>query len=109
MFVKRDAEGRISAVSREPMAGFDEELEADSTELAAFLEAHGGGESQLQQLTDTDLELVRVIEDLIDLLIDRGVITFTDLPEAAQEKLSKRQSLRLQGRSLGLLDDDEKS
>lgn len=106
MFVKRDSEGRISAVSREPLAGFEEELKADSAELVALLAAQGGGDSRQQELTETDLELVRVIEDLIDLLIDRGVITFTDLPEAAQEKLSKRQSLRLQHRGLNLLDDD---
>ncbi|MCK8515468.1 tryptophan synthase subunit beta like protein [Methylonatrum kenyense] len=106
MFVKRDSEGRISAVSREPLAGFEEELKPDSAELVAFLAAHGSGDARQQQLTETDLELVRVIEDLVDLLIDRGVITFTDLPEAAQEKLSKRQSLRLQHRGLNLLDDD---
>ncbi|EKD97704.1 MAG: hypothetical protein ACD_23C00767G0001, partial [uncultured bacterium] len=33
-------------------------------------------------LSQTDTSLVRVLEDLIDVLITRGVIQFTDLPEA---------------------------
>ena len=33
-------------------------------------------------------------EDLVDLLIGKGVINFTELPEGAQMKLLKRQGLR---------------
>ena len=42
----------------------------------------------------TDAELARVTEDLIDVLIDRGVIQFTDLPVAAQNKLLQRRQTR---------------
>ena len=35
-------------------------------------------------LADSDMRLVRVLEDVIDLLISRDVIRFTDLPQAAQ-------------------------
>lgn len=45
-------------------------------------------------LSDTDTSLVRVLEDLIDVLITRGVIQFTDLPEAAQAKLLERRETR---------------
>lgn len=106
MFVRRNAEGQITAVSRDALDGFAEELPANAPELAAFLAAETRDHPNQQHLTATDLELVRVIEDLIDVLIDRGVITFTDLPEAAQEKLSKRQSLRSEHRGLNLLSDD---
>jgi hypothetical protein len=47
------------------------------------------------------MRLVRVLEDLIDLLITRDVIRFTDLPLPAQEKLMERRSMR---QSLGALD-----
>ncbi len=45
-------------------------------------------------LSQTDTSLVRVLEDLIDVLINRGVIQFTDLPEAAQAKLLERRQTR---------------
>ncbi len=106
MYVRRDAQGQITAVSREPLDGVSEQVPDGSAEVQAFVAAADGTHPKQQQLTETDLELVRVIEDLVDLLIDRGVITFTDLPQAAQEKLSKRQSLRLQHRTLNLLSDD---
>jgi len=45
-------------------------------------------------LSQTDTSLVRVLEDLIDVLITRGVIQFTDLPEVAQGKLLERRETR---------------
>lgn len=49
---------------------------------------------QTNALSQTDTSLVRVLEDLIDALITRGVIQFTDLPEAAQAKLLERRETR---------------
>lgn len=45
-------------------------------------------------LSQTDSGLARVLEDLIDVLITRGTIQFTDLPEAAQAKLLERRQTR---------------
>ena len=42
----------------------------------------------------SDLGLVRVIEDLIEVLIENKVIMFTDFPEGAQKKLLDRRGLR---------------
>ncbi|MBI1907622.1 MAG: hypothetical protein HYS20_15500 [Rhodocyclales bacterium] len=56
---------------------------------------------------ETDIALIRVIEDLIDTLINRGLIRFTDLPVAAQIKLTERRSWRSSMRDTQLLDDDE--
>ncbi len=58
-------------------------------------------------LSETDTDLARVLEDLIDVLITRGVIQFTDLPEAAQAKLlERRQTRATQTHRLELLPDD---
>jgi hypothetical protein len=95
-YVKRDEQGRINAVSLQPGAGMTE-LPSSSPELLAFMHKMGVEESTLQQ---SDMRLVRVLEDLIDLLIDRDVIRFTDLPLPAQEKLMERRSIR---QSLGAL------
>lgn len=95
-YVTRDEQGQIQAVSLEPSAGASE-LPPDSPELAEFMSKIMGQGTLLQ----SDLRLVRVLEDLINLLIDREVIRFTDLPLAAQEKLMERRSMR---QSLGGLD-----
>jgi hypothetical protein len=45
-------------------------------------------------LSQSDTAIARVLEDLIDVLITRGVIQFTDLPDAAQDKLLSRRQTR---------------
>ena len=47
-----------------------------------------------QALSESDAAIARVLEDLVDVLITRGVIQFTDLPEAAQSKLLNRRQTR---------------
>jgi len=55
-----------------------------------------------------DVAFIRVLEDLIDTLIEKGVLRLTDLPEEAQQKLSERKGLRRRlNDDLNLLDDDE--
>lgn len=67
-------------------------------------------ESIKEQLSTSDAELVRVLEDLIDVLIANGTIRMTDLPPKALEKLtSRKQTRRKLNNSLNLLGDDEDS
>lgn len=96
-YVKRDPQGRITALNLDPGDGFVA-VPSGSPELLDFMRKMGMENSSLQQ---SDMRLVRVLEDLIDLLIDRDVIRFTDLPLPAQEKLMERRSMR---QSLGALD-----
>lgn len=42
----------------------------------------------------SDLEMIRVYEDLVDLLLTKRIIMLTDFPPAAQEKLLRRKTLR---------------
>jgi len=105
LYIRRDdMSGRVVAVSEQPLEGFrpleglaDEE-EAAVRELAAI---------QLT-LAGTDIEFVRVIEDLVELLVAQHQIRFTDLPEVAQRKMLERQQLRHSfNQTLQLLPDDE--
>jgi len=98
-YVKRDEQGRIITLNLEPGEGLTE-LPANSPELIEFMHKMGLEQSTLQQ---SDMRLVRVLEDLIDLLIDRDVIRFTDLPLPAQEKLMERRSIRQSLNALNLL------
>lgn len=59
-----------------------------------------------RHLASTDTDLARITEDLIDILIARGVIQFTDFPAEAQAKLLRRRQTRAAlSRRLQLLDD----
>ncbi len=61
-------------------------------------------------LSQSDTGLARVLEDLIEALITRGTIQFTDLPEAAQAKLLERRQTRANlGQRLNLLPDDDRN
>jgi hypothetical protein len=64
-------------------------------------------ESEKQEaFRESDIQLARVLEDLISMLIDRDFIRFTDFPEPAQKRLIERQGLRMKGTKLNLLDDE---
>jgi len=109
MFVRRNADGEILAVSKVFADEISEELPDDSPELALFLGDALQRERDLTPLQASDFETIRVLEDLIDLLIGKGVIAFTDLPEAAQAKLRRRQVLRKTARDLNLLEEDDET
>lgn len=103
MYVSRDETGALRRVSREATPECREWLPGDDPELDRFL----GREEARDPMQATDLELVRVLEDLIQVLMEKGVISFTDLPDAARDKLLTRQSLRRRLNSVNLLDDEE--
>ena len=42
----------------------------------------------------SDLDTIRVFEDLADVLINKRIVVLTDFPAAAQEKLMRRKRLR---------------
>jgi hypothetical protein len=103
-FVKRNEKGLIVAISQAQGAGFTEELPSGNEELTAFL---GSMDAAPQSIDATDLGFVRVQEDVIELLIEKGVILFTDLPASAQEKIMLRQQMRANlGARLDLIGDD---
>ncbi len=90
-FVKRDAQGVVIAVSHEQGPGHGEELAKDDPAIAAFFAGLATGESPLEA---SDQDLIRVLEDVVDLLIAKGLILFTELPVDAQQKIMRRQLMR---------------
>ena len=66
-------------------------------------------EQLINALEQSDAELARITEDLISVLVQKGTILFTDLPEAVQAKLLSREALRdkLNGGVVSFLSDDE--
>ena len=45
-------------------------------------------------LANSEADLLRIVEDLINVLIDQNLILLTDFPEGAQRKLMRRQGIR---------------
>lgn len=56
--------------------------------------ASAAGQPLIAALSASDDEMIRVIDDLVDLLIAKQVLTFTELPLQAQNKLLARKQLR---------------
>ena len=105
LYVERDAEGRLLRVEQKPFKG-SERIAVESEELQNWLKMREEVKTRLNGLHSSDLELVRVLEDVVIVLVDRGVIQYTDLPSAAREKLDQRAVARadLEGLSTMLRD-----
>ena len=103
-FVKRNADGLVIAVSQAPGADYSEELASDDPALAVFFT---GITSRASSLEASDQDLIRVLEDVVDLLIAKGLILFTELPVDAQQKIMRRQQMRSAiGNTLDLISED---
>ncbi|TSK05199.1 MAG: hypothetical protein FPO08_17005 [Geobacter sp.] len=103
LYIERGEDGKIVALHKSPFATATEQKPLMDTEVLAFLNESGAwGES----LAFSDAATVRVIEDLVDLLVRKNVINFTELPEQAQQRIKTRQSLREKISSSDLLVHD---
>lgn len=105
MYIKRNAAGELIALSKISGGDFAEVIADDAPELLAFIQQEKtAGQLALEQ---TDQTMARVMEDVVNLLVEQGVIRFTDLPDAAQHKLLNRRELRGKRQGIDLLDDGD--
>ncbi len=95
-YIIRDAEGKIVQVFEQPVTGAAEQIAADSREMTEYRKSHTATtvEALRRQLAESDSGMARLVEDLVDVLIGKGVIKFTDLPAAAGNKYLERLSTR---------------
>ncbi|MBP5954004.1 tryptophan synthase subunit beta [Pseudomonas iridis] len=106
-YVQRDAQGELIRVEAAAYAEATETLPADHHEIQAWY-ANEAVENSLKQLKQSDFEMIRVLDDLIQVLTSKGVIRVTDLPQAAQAKLMDRtQAREALGGLSQLIDEDE--
>ena len=92
-FVKRDAQGGIQAVYQQAGPGLHQ-VPADDPELVEFLALDDPQAQTRWDFMQSDMDFVRVLEDIIEVLIDKGVILFSDLPGPAQKKFMSRRGMR---------------
>ncbi|MEQ8665720.1 MAG: hypothetical protein RIC16_08335 [Rhodospirillales bacterium] len=111
-FIIRDESGAIAGVFNQPVEG-GEEVADDNAEFVEFVRTTAPAAEFDEQWVNSDLGLARVMEDLIDILIERNVINFTDFPDGAQKKLLERRGFRKEfayvATLFGTPDDEEES
>lgn len=109
-YVQRNKKGSIIALTAEPIRDDDQQLGLDDPEIMQFLAAgtNAGQNRQQAELLMQDLGQIRILEDLIDLLTQKGIILFSELPAAAQQKILNKKSARekLENTSDILVQDD---
>ena len=96
-YAHRDDQGRIAALHRSPQPLAREWVDAADPEVRDFLDAQESSAAQGGHADDydrLDAGFIRVLEDLIDALLARGVIAITDLPLEARRKLGARKGRR---------------
>ena len=103
LYVERGNDGRIialhntsSPVAQEQKSMIDEEV----------MEFFNTSDSWKELMEMSDLATVRILEDLIDLLVRKNIIHFTELPEHAQQRIWERKQLREKVISKNLLVHD---
>ncbi|HER63055.1 MAG TPA: hypothetical protein ENO11_03665 [Desulfobacteraceae bacterium] len=94
LYIERDSNGAITAIHQTPTDKAFEQKTLLDEEIIAFLGRDSKLESWIQLLSLSDISIIRVIEDLIDVLVKKNVIMLTDLPEEAREKLNERKRVR---------------
>lgn len=103
IYVKRDSDNKIIAIFEKDTDEHLQKISPTDKEVIAFLSQCKISKEHL--FLKTDLELIRVIEDLIQILIAKNFISITDFPLPAMEKLVTRNKIREQYKDLtGIVD-----
>lgn len=92
LYVARDSEGNIREIYPVPMGDAREALPADDPAVLQFIHQRW----RRHELESLDKDFIRTIEDVIELLMTKNLILFTDLPPKVQEKLLRRREVRQQ-------------
>ena len=110
-YVTRNKKGEITSIysALPPNAKAEWVTPEQMDEVINFLNASQSAEHSYTFMETSDLELIRVLDDLVELLCDKHLISFTELPETAQKKLGMRKQVRKSMESFSsLIDEDEK-
>ncbi len=100
-YAERDKEGRIVAIRKHKESGREDLTPVSEQELQEFLASdHEQGTYEIL-LEEADKQMIRVLDDLIEVLIRKNIIMLTDLPEEARAKLGTRKDVRRRMQEVG--------
>jgi len=107
-YVIRNNKGEIVTIHQNKNDENAQWLEENDSQIMAFINNTVAPSKVKRALTGSDNEMARVIEDLVDLLMEKQIFVYTELPEAVQAKLNIRKQLRQDMSSLeNLIDEDD--
>ena len=92
LYALKDDKGMIIAVSERQLSDDWSSVDLEDEAVMVFLQRSPTIGGKVMQAADADF--IRVLEDVIDLLIDKSVIQFTELPDPVQNKLLSRRRYR---------------
>ena len=93
-FVKRNQQKEIIALYTESGKNHREELPLNSDEVSHFLKNLAQETPNYLDLLQSDLEFIRVIDDLIEVLLKKKIIAITDFPKPVLSKMMTRKGIR---------------
>ena len=96
LYAKINDEGVIIDVATTQSEEYKLLVAPNEPTVAAILEKKftSANASTQEMLSSSDSDMMRILEDLIDLLSEKRLIQFTELPLAAQKKLLSRKWVR---------------
>jgi hypothetical protein len=94
IYVERNEKGEIVSLQRDADKPGMECKQSMDIEIFDFLGGSQSFDMKSQLLASSDTEMVRILEDVIDLLVSKNLIMFTELPEAVQQKIRVRKRIR---------------
>jgi hypothetical protein len=92
LYALKDEKGEIQAVSDKQLSSDWVFVDLEDESVHGFLQRNPAIGGKVMQAADADF--IRVLEDVIDLLIDKQIIQFTELPDPVQNKLLNRRRYR---------------
>ncbi|CAN8140175.1 hypothetical protein J3998_07335 [Thiomicrorhabdus sp. 6S2-11] len=94
LYVKKDDQGHITEIEFAPEDGF-EEISITDQEVSRFIsESDNSQEIIYELLNRLDLKMIRSIEDVVQVMIDKDLMLITDLPEPVQNIMLFKKRLR---------------
>ena len=96
-YLQRNPTGDVIALFLDAPEPDTEWLTIDHPDVLAFLansDDRGEAAIPFEELATLDRAMIRVLEDLVDVLVDKHVIALSDLPEQARTKVIARKELR---------------
>ena len=107
IYMERNANGDIENIQFAPGPNL-EEISMHDPKLKEFIEHAPNSEEIIQMVLDRlDLDMVRVIEDVIDIMIEKNLILFTDLPDPVQNKILFKKNIRNLSQGTSIIEDEE--
>jgi hypothetical protein len=93
-YAERNSDGVVIALYASQNDQAREFLTGNHPEVAAFLTDGAAGGQHRARMQASDMEMARVVEDLIFVLIEKSVIKLDSLPVATRQKITHRAQIR---------------